>query len=314
MKKWPLAAALMLFLLGCAGEQEGETASAPKENDRPLVYAANYPLKYFAERISTPLVEVRFPVPADVDPAFWNPTPEDVQALQKADLVLLNGASYESWLKNVSLPTSRLVDTSEGFQDRFIAEVEATTHSHGLEGEHEHAETAFTTWLDLTLAVEQARAVKDAFSTRLPKHQGQFEAQFDTLAEELEAMDGKIQQIVAGNPGVPVLFSHPVYQYFAHRYGLNGRSLHWEPYEMPSDAMWRELAVLLEAHPAQWMIWEGEPSQEITAKLAERGIRSVVFDPCGGAPEGGDFASVMKGNMAALETVYSKSRKGEHEE
>jgi len=30
--------------------------------------------------------------------------------------------------------------------------------------EHEHSATAFTTWLDLALAIEQARAIEDAFS------------------------------------------------------------------------------------------------------------------------------------------------------
>ena len=51
------------------------------------------------------------------------------------------------------------------------------------------------------------------------------------------------------------------------------------------------------------MIWEGEPSSDITAKLAALGIRSVVFEPCAGTPDGGDFASVMKQNLAALKTV-----------
>ena len=54
------------------------------------------------------------------------------------------------------------------------------------------------------------------------------------------------------------------------------------------------------------MIWEGEPSSDITAKLAALGIQSVVFDPCAGTPDDGDFASVMKLNMAALKTVYGQ--------
>ena len=45
---------------------------------------------------------------------------------------------------------------SAGFADRYI-EGETYTHSHGPGGDHEHGELAFTTWLDPTLAVEQAR-------------------------------------------------------------------------------------------------------------------------------------------------------------
>ncbi len=306
MKIWHWVAALSILLAGCSGERGAQTGSPSLDPRRPLVYASNYPLQYFAERISAPLVDVRLPVPPGEDPAFWKPAPEDVLTLQQADLVVLNGASYESWIQSVSLPMSRLVDTSEGFKERFVAQEEAATHSHGLDGEHEHSATAFTTWLDLALAIEQARAIKDAFTARWPEHEGQFEAQFDGLAQELEALDAQIKEIVKGAPSVPVLFSHPVYQYFARRYGLNGRSVHWEPYDMPSDAMWQELTTLLRSHPAKWMIWEGEPSPGITAKLTALGIQSIVFDPCASTPDGGDFPSVMKLNMAALKAVYGQ--------
>ncbi len=301
-----LLAALAMLLLASLGEDKAETSSRSGGSGRPLVYASNYPLQYFAERVSAPLIDVRLPVPAGEDPAFWRPSPEDVLALQKADLVVLNGASYESWLKIVSLSTSRLVDTSEGFKEQFIAQEKATTHSHGLDGKHEHSATAFTTWLDLALAVEQARAIRDAFSRRWPEHRGQFEAQFEKLAKELEALDAEIKEVVKGAPSVSVVFSHPVYQYFARRYRVNGRSVHWEPHEMPSDAMWQELTTLLRSHPAKWMIWEDEPSADIAAKLAALGIRSIVFEPCAGTPDGGDFASVMKQNLAALKTVATR--------
>jgi zinc transport system substrate-binding protein len=303
MKIWHWVAVSSILLAGCSGERGAETGSVSEGPGRPLVYASNYPLQYFAERVSSPLLDVRLAVPAGEDPAFWKPMPEDVLALQQADMVVLNGASYESWLKNVSLSTSRLVDTSEDFREHFIAQEEATTHSHGLEGAHEHAATAFTTWLDLALAIEQARAIKEAFSARWPEHAGQFEAQFDELAQELKALDAETKEIAKGLAGVPVVFSHPVYQYFARRYGLNGRSVHWEPQEMPSDAMWDELATLLASHPAKWMIWEGEPSPDITAKLAAMGVQSIVFDPCGGPPDRGDFLSVMNDNAEHLRRV-----------
>jgi zinc transport system substrate-binding protein len=70
--------------------------------------------------------------------------------------------------------------------------------------------------------------------------------------------------------------------------------------------MWRDLTELLDSHPAKWMIWEGEPSPEIAAKLAELGVQSAVFDPCAGAPEEGDFVSVMTRNVETLKTVFKE--------
>lgn len=294
------------FLAACSGEKAGEKDSDTSDLGKPLVYVSNYPLQYFAEKISEPLVEVRLPVPAGQDPAFWRPTVDDIMMLQKADLIILNGASYESWLKDVSLPTARLVDTSAGFKAQFIAGEEVTTHSHGLEGEHEHSAIAFTTWLDLALAIEQARAIKDAFSERWPEHARQFDSQFGRLAQELAALDGHIKDVTTGAERVPVVFSHPVYQYLVRRYGLEGRSVHWEPGEMPSDDMWQNLATLRQSYPTTWMIWEAQPSPDIAARLAAMGIESVVVDPCASAPNGGDFAAVMEKNTEALKTVYGQ--------
>ena len=112
----------------------------------PLVVAVvNYPLAYMAERIGGEHVEVRFSVPADVDPAFWQPTAEDILAMQAADVILCNGAGYANWMSTATLPTSRVVDTSAAFSGRLIARTDLVTHTHGPDGDHAHGDTAFTT-------------------------------------------------------------------------------------------------------------------------------------------------------------------------
>ena len=118
--------------------------------------------------------------------------------------------------------------------------------------------------------------------------------------------DRALNASVGAAPDLPVLFSHPVYQYLEKRYGINGKSVHWEPDAMPDDQMWQELTALVNTHPAKWMIWEGDPDPEIVVKLATLGIQSVVFDPCAGKPEQGDFLSVMQKNATALQTVSNQ--------
>jgi zinc transport system substrate-binding protein len=65
-----------------------------------------------------------------------------------------------------------------------------------------------------------------------------------------------------------------------------------------------EIRVLRLKHPAKWMIWEGEPEKESVAKLEAIGVKSLVFDPCGNVPDGGDFLSVMKANVEMLEKAF----------
>ena len=135
---------------------------------KPVVYTVNYPLQYFAQRIAGDHADVIFPVPAGIDPAFWQPDAETITRFQDADLILLNGAGYAKWTGRASLPRSKLVDSSAGFRDKLIENTDRIAHSHGREGSHSHAGTAFTTWLDFSQAAAQVRTIRDALSRLHP--------------------------------------------------------------------------------------------------------------------------------------------------
>jgi zinc transport system substrate-binding protein len=268
-------------------------------------YVVNYPLKYFAERIGGDNVQVVLPAPEDVDPAYWTPDIATITAYQQADLILLNGAGYADWIDKVSLPRSKLVNTSKKIQDRIITIKGAVTHSHGSGGAHAHEGAAFTTWLDFDLATLQSRAIAKAFIRRKPDLRLEFEGNFAALEKDLAALSHDIQSTVSKDPSKPLVASHPVYDYFTRRYGLNIQSVHWEPDEIPDDRQWAELNSILKSHSAKWMIWEGKPGPIPVKKLKAIGIESLVFDPCANAPpEQGDFLSVMRRNVENLKPAY----------
>lgn len=296
---------MLLLIMVCvtAGYPAGSSSSG--QGVEPLtIFTVSYPLKYFAERIAGEGAVVVFPCPAKVNPAFWMPDEETITAFQGADLILLNGASYAKWLQKVSLPRFRLVDTSIGFKDEYIEVVGGVTHSHGPGGEHSHTGTASMTWLDFSLAARQAKAITEALCRTRPDQCATFEKNFNRLEEELMALDREIKSIVSGKADRPIVASHPVYQYFSRRYGLNIESVMWEPGEDPGDDLWEELAYGLESHPAKWMVWEGEPLAASVKKLQSMGVGSIVFDSCANTPGQGDFMSVMKRNIDNLKEVY----------
>jgi zinc transport system substrate-binding protein len=297
-----MTVAAIVSSFGCAPD-EPEPA-AEMEAAAPavigVVEASNYPLAWVVERLAAPRVEVRFRAADASDPAYWNPSTEDVLAMQQADLIVLNGASYERWLKKVSLPASRLVDTTSHVAQRLISVAETVTHSHGPEGEHEHTGTAFTTWLDPTLLAEQAGAVRTALGARWPEHDQLFADRLAALAADLAALDAELAAATAGAGDRRVLFSHPVYQYLQERYGLSGDSLHWEPELMPDEAQWAELDHLLQHHGAELMVWEAEPLDAVREELANRGVGVVVFSPCATPPAGGDYLGAMRRNAVKL--------------
>jgi zinc transport system substrate-binding protein len=293
-------AAIVLFA-GCKKEEQ------PTLEQGRQVYASNYPLAYFAETISGNSETVIFPE-IDGDPVFWKPSVGDIAAMQQADVILINGATYEKWLDKVSLPKERVVDTSMSFRAQYISTENVMTHSHGPTGAHSHTGTAFTTWIDLTQAIQQAEAAKDAMIAAGIGPREQLEKNFVNLKAQLQTLDESIESIMKGASDVPLLASHPVYQYFSRRYQLNVRSVLWEPDALPDEAMWKELEEMKREHPAAWMIWEDEPLPESVERLKEIGIQSVVFNPCGNRPDKGDFMTVMKSNIENLRLIFAGSR------
>jgi len=277
-----------------------------KPTDKLIIFVVNYPLKYFAERIAEDHAKVILPAPADEDPAYWMPDVKAISEYQKADLILLNGAGYAKWVSKVSLPRSRMINTSASFKDQYITTKEAVTHSHGTTGKHAHENVAFTTWLDFNLALKQAKAVAEALARKRPALQGTFKKNYVSLEKDLMELDSEMKALAATNQSEPLVASHPVYDYLARRYGLNIRSLHWEPEERPNEQQWIELRNMLKVHPAKWLIWEGAPLEETVGMLKARGIKSIVFDPCGNRPETGDFMSVMRQNLKNLKTVLKR--------
>ncbi|MHC4621088.1 MAG: metal ABC transporter substrate-binding protein [Planctomycetota bacterium] len=293
-------------VFGCSKKSD-QTSPRSGETGRLTVYTVNYPLKYFADRIVGEAADVVFPAPRDEDPAFWKPDAATVEAYQKADLILLNGATYAKWIAMVSMPTSKMVDTSAGFAGNYIGLNDAVTHSHGPEGKHAHGNIAFTTWLDFAQAAEQARSVKDAFAKLEPQQRAAFEANFRTLERELLDLDAQMLNVASKIGAEPLLVSHPVYQYWTRRYGLNVKSVHWEPDSFPGEGMWRELVKLRQEYQSSWMIWEDEPLPMISDQLKKIGTQSVVFNPCGNRPDEGDFMTVMKSNIENVRLILTNN-------
>ena len=294
MKNFVKKVLIALTIVGLAGN--GPALAGPE----PLVvYASNYPLQFFAQEIAGDALDVRLP-DIDGDPAYWVPDGAQAAALQAADLVILNGAGYEGWLNFVTLRPERLLDTTAGLHDRLLPLEEATVHQHGPEGEHSHAGTAFTTWLDPALAIGQARAIAAALTRMAPENAAGFETRLAALEERLKQLDGDLESAFEQLGDTPVWFSHPVYQYLQHRYGINGRSVHWEPEQDPGTRGWIDFQNRQRAHGGTLILWEGEPLADTAKRLSGMGIESRVFELAGNRPGSGDYFEVMYANRQRL--------------
>lgn len=282
-------------------------AAPASAQERPVIAVVSYPLAYFAERLAGDAAEVVFPVPDGSDPSFWRPGVGDISAIQQADLIVLNGAGFAVWTTRASLPRSRIVDTSAGFADAYIA-TRSITHSHGPEGEHSHAGTASYTWLDFDQAALQADALAAAMVRRLPAAEPRIADALTTLKADLARLDATAAEIGAGAAGLPVITSHPRYQYFGRAYGLDVSAVEWEAGEMATEDQWRAFEALVSETGARLFVWEAEPPAEARDRMRALGMADVVFPPLASRPGSGDFASRMTATLDDLREAVAAAR------
>jgi zinc transport system substrate-binding protein len=306
--RWAAAAlaVLALLTLGCGAADGGASGGAASRggSGKLTILTDSYPLAWFAQRIGGDRVEASFPAPAGTDPTFWKPDAATIARYQQADLILINGAGFAAWVDTATLPGSRVVDTSAAITDRLLQLEGAVTHSHGGMGEHSHAGYATCLWLDPALAKAQASAIAAALAGARPDDKAAFDQGLAALEADLDTLDARLAAVAGRIAQTPLLFSHPVYSYLIRRYGLNARSLHWEPTEVPGHFALAQLDEKLEGHPAKLLVWEAQPVAETVAELERRGIATLVFAPLAEAPPSDDYLAAMNENVARLEAAF----------
>ncbi len=273
--------------------------------DRPSVAAVNYPLAYFAQDLVGDRADVVFPIPQGSDPSFWRPGIADISAMQGADLIALNGAGFANWITKVSLPRSRILDTSKGFADQYI-KTETITHSHGEDGAHSHTGTATYTWLDFALASRQAEALATGLMRKMPGEKDAIAQNLEALKAELATLDLSAQEIAGLANGRKAITSHPRYQYFGRAYGLDVSAMEWDANEAVTQTQWDALAAKVADTGATLFFWEAAPAPEARERIKAMGLRDVVFAPLANAPATGDFLSEMTAAVARIKLALAE--------
>ena len=292
----PLTCAALLAVSAACQDPD----DLPSEQVREVL-TASWPVSSLAERLAPVDVPVRCALPAGEDPITWDPPREVVAGFQRATLVVLNGAGLEGWTEHASLPSSRTVDTSAALGSRLL-EQSGTVHSHGPAGEHTHGGVDPHTFLDPTLLVPMAGALRDGLARAFPEDRAGIEERASALMEDLRALNEEHLALAKALEGHRLVASHPAYDYLARTFGWDLTNLDLDP-EAPLDE--GTLAAVREAvgSGALALLWESAPLPATATRLQEElGIPSIVWSPAE-APDpdrDGDFLSIQQQNISRL--------------
>jgi ABC-type Zn uptake system ZnuABC Zn-binding protein ZnuA len=128
----------------------------------PRVLAVETFLADIAQNVAGDRLKVDALMPLGVDPHAFQPTPADVRKVAESDLLIVNGAGVEEFLK-------KLLENAGG--DRPVAEASAGLSSRQPtpdEPAGEHSETDPHFWLDPVLVQKYVENIRDALSKTDP--------------------------------------------------------------------------------------------------------------------------------------------------
>ena len=197
-----------------------------QEQEKITIVASFYPLYEFASRVVGDRAEVSGLVPGGVEPHDWEPTAEDVSRVRAADVLVINGAGFETWADDMEVKV--VVNTSEGIEFSYKKENEAGTGEHG----HEVDEVAGGIgvnphiWLDPMLAKHQIDKIRDVMARSDPANADYYNQNADRFTAELESLDAFIRSELASCGKLDFIVFHDAFAHFSERYGLRQHSIH----------------------------------------------------------------------------------------
>lgn len=302
MKRF-LAPLILCFGIAACDPQVAHSDSAPSTDGSAV--ASCWPMAYLAQRVLGESVDVYSPIPAGTDPIHWVPDREALVRMQSASLVVLNGAGFEPWAERASLPLSRVLHTARVFERDWI-EHEELEHSHGPRGDHSHAGVDPHTWLDPLLAKAQAGAIRDAWIAGHPDATAAVEANFASLAADLDGLHQGWQKLTQQLAGRAMLASHPAYDYLAKRHGWSLTNFDLDPESLPTPEQLSDLRQAVEDSAPTLMLWEAQPTPAVAAAVrAATQLENIVISPAevrsdAARAAGTSYLDVQRANVQRL--------------
>jgi zinc transport system substrate-binding protein len=193
--------------------------SVSNTTDNVRVVASFYPIFEFAKRVGGDRVEATSLIPVGTEPHDFDPTVQQVQNAETADMVVFNGAGFEGErLRNLN--AKFVVDTSKGLnltggtfkdpEDNLQAnEISIDPHI----------------WLDPLLAKQQVEQIRDGLIEIDPRNTEYYSKNANSFLTELDNLDRTIRERLSNCEKRDFIAFHDAFGYFANRYGLTQHSI-----------------------------------------------------------------------------------------
>jgi ABC-type Zn uptake system ZnuABC Zn-binding protein ZnuA len=196
-----------LTVLGAGCSTNQPAGSADRTHGSTLrVVATTTQVADFARNIGGNRVQVTSLFKPNVDAHDYEPSPADIDAIARADVVIENGAGLESWLHDTVTSSGYdgpVVDTSQGVRLRQLG---------GQPDPH--------IWQNPRNAMVMAANIDRALAAADPADADMYRANLAAYTKQLQALDAEVQRQLDSLANKKLVTNHDAFGYYIDRYGL----------------------------------------------------------------------------------------------
>ena len=231
----------------------------------------------------------------DQDPHLFETTPGVVRQIAAAQIVILNGANYDSWMEKLLAAGPR--------RDRTV--INAARLTSYKPGDNPHL------WYDPATMPAMAAAIADALGKADSAHAADYSARLKTTLAALDQVAQRVAQLKAKHGGAAVTATEPVFGPMARALGLTMRNERFQLAMMnDTEPSARDVAAFendLKERKVRLLIYNSQVSEKLTERLRDIAGRARI--PVVGVtetmPPNVKFQDWLLGELDAIDKALS---------
>ncbi len=312
--KWKIALIIVGVILFTSWmmQQIQSQSATPTEGRKATIQVATtiFPFGSIAEQVGAGYADVSVMVPPGASPHTFEPSPQDIVAIQSADIVFVVGLGFDDWMLEYVPETAQVIDLSteidvidaagNRLSDAEAAELRAESEDH--DHEHDHGAIDPHYWLSPINAQVIAGEIRDAYLAADEGHGLAFTNAYYAFTGELDAVLQEYNPVYEKMKGAKIVTTHDAFGYLAHNLAAEVvATINPTGSEVGSAQQNEEVVNTIVENEISIVFTEPQQSNQVAEQLAaEYDVRLVELDPLGGVEGRDSYIELLKYNLDNL--------------
>ncbi len=193
MKRTFILAVVILLLAACA-----KTPTTSEDNEKLKVVATSFPVYEFAREIGKDLIDVTLLTKSSSDAHSFDPTPQDLVAMNQTDLLVYTNDAMEPWIDRIKSSLESKVTLLNSSKEIKLSEHHHEHEEHDEHDEHDghdHSSGDPHTWVSMKNAKKMVKSIYEAMIEIKPELKTKLESNYQAYLEKLEKLDAEYEAV-----------------------------------------------------------------------------------------------------------------------